>query len=334
MNNVGPWKAFAPDGVTPSTELSLSLDSSRPRPNSDPVAGRVSGTANALNHSLRRSFAALDLSNFDEFRLWVYSNRIADGAPARPFFLEMTLASATLALDDPANKWRRLLPVSQAGVWEPVRLSLSDLDAKIRGALTQMRLRCVSANTTFQCDVDDIIAVRDEMLADVDAALAAQLNNVLIIGGNAVPAIIHPGKGLLAPVQPYFSIINYNIVYSRERTESLRPRSDFTDTNYSLSPQSNAYELFYKVTAVAADRATQSQMLEFALRALPSRGEILVNGFPLPMESVVVPPFDNLGRLQTDNIALFYRISTRQETGTRDLTQPAKTIIIDGDLRA
>src|SRR5437870_4758452 len=89
MDNAGPWQAFAPDGVTPSVELSLAIEPPRPRPGADAFAGRVSGTVKALNHTLRRAFAALDLSQFDELRFWVYSDRQADGTPIRPFFLEM-----------------------------------------------------------------------------------------------------------------------------------------------------------------------------------------------------------------------------------------------------
>ncbi len=334
MQDAAPWKAFAPDGVTPSTELSLQVDTSRPRPNVDPASGRVSATGGALNHSLRRNLAGLDLRSFDALRVWLYSSRAADGTAAHPFFFELTLASAALGLDDPANTWRRYLPVSQVGVWEPVRLSLGDLDMAIRPAVTQIRFRCVSASPPFQCNLDDLIAVRDEMIADVDAALVAQLNNILALNGTAVPAVLHPAQGALNQNRPYFEITHYDIVYSPERTDAARPRGDFTGGGYRLRPPGNAYELYYQITAEADDRPSQSQMLEFALRTLAPRGELLVNGLPLPMESVVVPPFDPLGKLRTDTIPLFYRISTRQEAGAGGLVSPAKAIIIDGDLRS
>jgi hypothetical protein len=334
MDNAAPWNAFAPDGVTPSAELSLLIDTSRPRPQSAPQVGRVSGTDDALLHSLRRNLGGLDLTGFDELRLWVYGDRAADGTPANPFVLEMTLGSAALGLDDPANTWVRYLPVSRPGAWEPVRLTLGDLPATIRGAVTRMRLRCVSAARPFQWYVDDILAVREEMIADVDAALVARLHNRLTIGANTVPAVMQPANGALNQTAPFFKITHYDVVYSRERTSTTRPRGDFINDGYSLRPQANAYELYYQITAEADDRPAQSKMLEFALRALPPFGDLSVNGFLLPLESVVVPPFDQVGRLQTDTIPIFYKVSTRQEVGTPELVSGVRAVTIAGDLRA
>jgi hypothetical protein len=331
MDNAAPWSAFAPDGVTPSTEVSLTIDSSKPRPGADPTAGLVTATSNALNHRLRRNLGPLDLTKFSDLRFWVYSNRAADGTPNRPFFLEVRLASAAMALTDPGNTWQRYVPVSQTGVWEPVRVTLNDLPAAVRSAVSVIQLRCPAV--PFQCDVDDIIAVQDEMVADVDAALAAQLNNILVLGANPVPAVLHPANGTLTQARPYFEITNYDILWCRERTDSNRPRGDYTDAGYVMRPPSNAYELYYQVTAVADDRASQAQMLEFLLRTLPARGALVVNGAPLPMESIMVYPFDQLGGVRTDALPIFYRISTRQEVGTSDAVLPVKTPVVTGDLQ-
>src|SRR4051812_6401843 len=171
MNNAALWTALAPDGVTPSTELSLTVVNAPPRANADATTARVSATATSLNHTLRRTFTAVDLTSFDELRLWVYSNRPADGAPSRPLFLELRLASAALPFSAPGNTWRRLLPVSQAGVWEPLRFSIANLPAAIRSAVTDVQFRSVLDGASFQCYIDDLIAVLDHMIADVDAAL-------------------------------------------------------------------------------------------------------------------------------------------------------------------
>src|SRR5262249_13220806 len=113
-----------------------------------------------------------------------------------------------------------------------------------------------------------------------------------------------------------------------------RPRGDFTDRGYAIRPASNAYEIYYQITAVADDRQSQSQMLEFILHALTPRGEVFVNGDPLPMEMVIVVPVNQLGGARTDRIPLFYRILTRQEVGPSDLVSAAKTVIVDGDVRS
>lgn len=333
MENVALWRALAPDGVTPSTELSLRADSSRARPGTS-SAGLIAGTTNALNHTLRRNFAGLDLRGFDELRLWLYSDTAADGTPAHPFFLEMRMASAALALNDPGNKWQRYLPILQTQTWESVRLNIGDLAGAVRNAVTVMQLRCANASAAFACDISDIIAVRDAMIGDVDIALLALLNNKIVLNGAPVPAVLHQAEGPLGQGRPYFEITQYDLVFSRERTQTARPRGDFTDLGYSIRPPSNAYELYYQVTAVADDRATQTQMLEFMLRALPLRGELVVNNFPLPMETVEVEPEDQIGGFRTDSIPVFYRISTRQEVGAGELVLAARTVIVDGDLRA
>jgi hypothetical protein len=294
------------------------------------VSARITGSPNALNHTLRRSFAATDLTVFNELRLWLRGERAADGTPSRPFFLEMRLASAALALGAAGNTWQRYLPVSQANVWEPVRLSIADLPALIRGAMTVMQLRC--AATPFACNIDDILAVRDDFVTDVDQAMLAVLDRGLKLGGTPVPAVLHPANGVLGQARPYLEITNYDISYCGERTDANRPRVDYTDKGYTLGPTSNAYELYYEVKAVADDRASQAKMLDFTLRSLPARGGLLVNGVVLPMESISVYAFDQPGGVRTDAIPLFYKILVRQETGPSDIASPAKTLIIGGDI--
>lgn len=332
MDNSALWTALAPDGVTPSMELSLAIDSPQPSPPAIATSARITGTSNALNHTLRRTFAATDLTHFTELRLWLLGERPADGTPSRPFFLEIRMGSAALGLNAPGNTWQRYLPVSQAGVWEPVRVSIGDLPAAVRSAMTVMQLRCAAAPCA--CHIDEIIAVRDDIVTDVDQALLAILNQGLTLAGNAVAAVLHPANGVLGQARPYFEIANYDILFSRERTDSNRPRIDYTDKGYTIGPSSYAYELFYQVKAVADDRASQSQMLDFALRSLPARGRLLVNGVVLPMEAITVYAFDQPGGVRTEDIPLFYRISVRQETGPSDLAVPAQTLIIAGDIGA
>jgi hypothetical protein len=330
MASAGLWTALAPDGVTPSTELALAVDTTRARLPGDTSSAQVSATANALNHTLRRNLGPVDLGPFNEIRLWVNSDRPADGTVQRRFYLEMRLASAALALNDPNNKWQRYLPVSQVATWEPVRLTLGDLPAAVRGALTTIQFRCASP-TAFHCNIDRILAVRDAMISDVDDALRACLDGILSVNGAPIPAVVHPANGVLDQARPYIEILHYDAHYSRERTDSVPTRGDFTDQGYSVRPATNAYELYYQVTAVSDDRPTQSAMLEFILRTLPARGQLPVNGCPLPMEAVTVQPIDQIGGFRTDQIPLFYKISTRQEVGPATRVQPATTVILNAD---
>jgi hypothetical protein len=333
MDDAAPWHAFAADGVSPSTDLALTIDVSRPRFGVQTSSGRVSGSVGALNHTLRRTVLNLDLTKFNELRLWLYSDRPADGTPARPFFLELRLASATVAIGAPGNTWQRYFPISQTNTWESVRLSISDLPAAIRSAVNLIQLRCADATTSFRCNVDDVIAVLDEMIGDVDSALLASLNGILVINSHPVPAVLHPANGTLTQARPYIEVMQYDVVYSRERTQSTRPRADFTDQGYSLRPPSNAYELYYQITAVADDRNTQSQILEFILRTVTPRGALVVNGYPLPMDALSIDPEDQLAGVRA-GIPLFYKISTRQEVGVSDTVSAARVVIIDGDIGA
>jgi len=334
MTNSAAWQALAPDGVTPSTEISLKIDTTRVPPGNDPSSARISATTNALNHTLRRTLGPVDLTQFDEIRLWIKSDRAADSTALRRFYLEMRLASAALPLNAPNNQWQRYLPVPAIDDWEPVRLTLGDLPAAVRSGLTTIQLRCADASKAFNCNIDDIIAVRDAMIGDVDAALQASLNNILSVSGVKIPAVLHPANGVQSQARPYIEILQYDALYSRERTDSALPRGDFTDQGYSMRPPSNAYELYYQVTAVANDRPTQSAMLEFILRTLPQRGQLEVNGQALPRETVYVQPIDQIGGFRTDQIPLFYKISTRQEVGLSTLVQPTKTVIVNTDFQA
>lgn len=331
MDNAEPWRALAPDGVTPSTVLSLTVDRSRARPGAGSSA-RIVADTHALNHSCRRAFSnALDLTDFDELRLWLLGSRAADGTPARPFCLEVQLGSAALPPGASGNAWQRFLPVAQAGFWEPTRLSIAELPAAVRRAISVLEVRCVAPGIPFTCNVDDIVAVRDAMITDVDAALLAKLDRLLSINGAAVPAVLHPGSGVLVQQRPYFEITHYDIAYSRERTEAVRPRGDHSNRGYALRQPGNAYELYYQITANADDRLTQSTMLDFVLRRLPPRGEIIVNNYPLPIEAVNVEPANQIGGFRSDRLPLFYRISTRQDVGAGEFAVPARNVIVDTD---
>jgi hypothetical protein len=334
MTNSAAWKALAPDGVSASTEISLTIDPTRFPTSRDTSSGRISASTKALNHTLRRTLGPVDLTNFDEIRLWINSDRAADGTSSRRFYLEMRLASVAMPLNDPGNTWQRYLPVAEAGSWDSLRFSLGDLPAVVRNSLNTIQLRCSDSSAAFNCNLDDIIAVRDAMIGDVDTALQSQLNNVLVVGGARIPAVLHPANAPQNQARPYIEILQYDALYSLERTDSAQTRGDYNDQGYSVRPPSNAFELFYQITAVANDRPTQAAMLEFILGTLPARGQLSVSGYLLPMESIYVCPRDQLGGFRTDQIPFFYKISTRQEVGVGTRVRAARTVIVNADYRS
>ena len=184
----------------------------------------------------------------------------------RPFFAELRLGSATLAIDDPANPWHCRLPVS-ARQWL-VRLSIRDLDAAVRSAVSRVQLRCTDS-APFTCHLDEMNAVRDEMIGDVDAALVDRLGH-LTLNGKAAPAVLHPANGTLNQTRPYIEITHFDVVFAGERTPTTDVRMDFSSDGYSVRGPHVAYDLYYEIACVADDRV--SQRMSNVVRTLDRAG--------------------------------------------------------------
>lgn len=120
--------------------------------------------------------APLDLTPFEELRFWIRASAPASGAPARPFYLELLYLDAG---DLPGEEHRWFVPVSRAGVWEQRRVGIG---ADRRSAITRFRFRCLTT-LPFVCHVDELIAVREEMLADLEAALVRRLESDVALPG-------------------------------------------------------------------------------------------------------------------------------------------------------
>lgn len=285
MNQANQWSALAPDGVTPSVALSLSDDAAVARFGVDGTSGRISGSAAALHHTLRRTLPGLDLSDYDELRLWLRSDRVANGSPTQPFFLELWLGSDALPPEHAGNSWVRSLPVFQAEEWELVRLSLRDLPAAIRSAVTRLHLRCIEASQPFTCHLDDLLAVREAMIADVDEALWGSLHEQVSVEGTPIAAVLaHPG--LSEPEAPFIRVRHTGLRLARNRRQGGGQRSDFRGNTFALLPDAIGYDLFYEVTLHTSSRAEEVQLLEFLLDRFSPRSYLLVNGTLLPIEHI------------------------------------------------
>ncbi len=333
MDDATRWKALAPDGVTPSTELSITNDTTLVRFETDKKSGLITASVKAKNHLLRQNLpAALDLTGFDEIRLWLWSNRVANGSLAQPFFLEMRLASAAMGLQDPANGWMRSFQAPQAGEWQFVRLGLGDLPSPVRSAVNQLQLRCVDATTAFTCYLNDILAVHEEVIGDVDAALLEQLHQKASIAGTPVPAFLTHPENPPQAVIPSIRITQYDIQYSRERTTSVRARSDFTTTTFLERPMSIAYDLYYFIDVYADTRANKTQVMEFVLHTLSPSNVLIVNATEVPIEWVTIEPLDDTRKWRSDRELLYFKVATRQEVGIAEpVTPPYQAITVEVD---
>ena len=331
MNDASQWSAFGPDGATPSAELTIATDASHVRFGADARSMRVTASTATLDHRIVRTLPDVDLSNLDELRLSIWSNRAASG----PFFLEIRLASATMPLTDAGNTWQRYIPVSDVGAWELVRITLYDLPPTIRGAVNRLQLGVVDASTPFECYFDDLLAVRDEMITDVDAALLGALDKQLTLDGTVIPAVVYVAENPQAQALPYLRLTHYDIQLATERDLRTQVRTDFGANGFQLRPVSVAYDLYYEVDAFADTRAHQARMLEFVLRRLGPTGQVIANGIGLPVEWVPVDPLDVTGHLRNDRPLLHFRVKTRQEVGTpARATPPFNEIALSVDQKA
>lgn len=114
--------------------------------------------------------APLDLGEFDEIRFWVRADRRADGSSVRPFLFEF---SYTDAGDLPGEEHRFFVPVNGASRWEQRRIGI---ESDRRSAVTEFRFRCLTPIAS-RLDVSSLMAVREEMLLDLERALVDTLGS-------------------------------------------------------------------------------------------------------------------------------------------------------------
>jgi hypothetical protein len=122
--------------------------------------------------------APLNLEDYEELRFWVRSDTPATGEPPDTFYLEFTYTDAN---DAQGEEHRWFVPVNQAGVWEQRRIGIGN---DRRGAVNSLRFVCLN-DLPFVCHVDELLAVREEMLADVERALGDLLGGRLKLPGLA-----------------------------------------------------------------------------------------------------------------------------------------------------
>ena len=321
------WSALDP-GSAPSAELTVADDPLHSGYLPDEASVRVEASAAATDHFLTRSLGPLDLGDFDDLQLWFRASVPMDGSPARPIRLRLQLGSPALPVGAPGNDWHRYLPAPQADRWQFVRVSLDDLDPLVAGAVDEIRLTCVGTTSSWTAWLDDLLACRTEMIADVDAALIELLDGQLVLGGGPVPAQVHL-PGAASPAEPWLRVVHHRVSWSDARTTGQRPRTDYTDDGYRLRPESVAYDLDYRIEAATTDRTEQTQLLEFALEVLGPRRGLLVNGARLPLDRLPVP---SRHEEPTDVPGLHYRVAARHDRGTHQPVVPVLEPVYTDDL--
>jgi hypothetical protein len=329
MSSVAGWSLLEADGVTPSAELTLAIDASLATPGGDTRSAVLSASASALDHSFRRTLAApVDLGAFDELRLVVRADRIAQPGDERPFFLEMRLGSAALPVNAAGNSWHRRLPIARVNTWEVVRLSLDDLPAAVRNATSVFDLRVID-DEPFECRIDEVIAVRASMLADIETTLVARLHQQIDVDGGPVDAELAVAGEALSATRPAIFIVPYEVRHAPERSVGTGARCDFTVDGYRVRAPAEAYSADYILEARATTRASQSVIVDFLLNAMPPRGEIRVAGLPLAVEAAPSPVLEAQGlqNLSVPRQLLTYRVFAWQESGAMQVVRPTQTVV-------
>jgi hypothetical protein len=146
-------------------------------------AGSLQLTARAGAAGVTAGFTLpgpMDLSAFDELRLWTFASRAADGAPRSPFLLELSFQDAA---DTPGDVHRWLVPVNRRRTWEQHCFGIT---GDRRGQVTDLSLRCLT-DEPFQIRLDELLAVQEEPLADLEAALTRLLDGLPLPGVTGLP---------------------------------------------------------------------------------------------------------------------------------------------------
>jgi hypothetical protein len=120
--------------------------------------------------------APLDLSAFDELRFWVNADRRAEGTAEAPFWLELSYHDAG---DLPGEEHRWFVPVNTDGVWEQRRIGIG---ADRRTAIDRFRFTVLD-DRPLSILVDELLAVGEQMLRDLEEALVAHVGASLSVPG-------------------------------------------------------------------------------------------------------------------------------------------------------
>lgn len=328
LDQLANWAALQADGVTPSAAITLTQDNSSSTPSGDSRSVQINVGAGALAHRARCSLPAQNLNNFDELRLVLCSDR----ASGSTLFAELRLGSAALVIGAPGNTWHRRLPLAGANGWDLVRVSLDDLPGAMRGALTTIELLCLDDSRAFTLRVDEVLAVRPRMVADVEQGLLTRLHQQFVLGGNPVPALQAAAGGALPPQRPCLAVLPLQLRQAQERSTGQPQRCDQVVSGYRLRPAPLAWELGFAIEALANTRSEQSEMTDWLLAVIPAQGSLRVGGQSLSFEHTTTPlPLQELQPVQVPRQWLSCRAWAWQEVGAAILVRPTLDLVTQID---
>jgi hypothetical protein len=271
-----------------------------------PASNRFDAPDGALGATATATPAApLDLSGFDELRFWIRSSRPADGSSRARFFLEISFTDAN---DAPGETHAWLVPVNRADIWEQRRIGI---ESERRSAVAALRFRCLTADA-FTCNVDELLAVHEEMLADVEDALAATLGPVAAVVVEAPPVPTAAAAPAIV-VTPIGAMENQARSGAYLQRDSFRVRA--AQTVCSVRPSARAYACDYELTALGTDRAQQASIYEGILRRLTLDSGLRINGAYASV-SLLDPPHLR-HRTMGQQGPVYVRIDTRMEVAPR-----------------
>lgn len=318
------WQALQADGVTPSPALAIAEDLLSGTPSGDGRSLTLAFDTTALDHIARCTIPAVDLDGFDELRLVFRCDRSA----ASPQFLELRLGSAALPVGSPGNTWHRRVPVAGADRWDVVRFSLSDLPAAVRGALNVLQLQCIDAARSFEFRIDQALAVRQSMLADIEQALFARLHQQATLLGVPVPAELLVAGDPWPATTPCIAIVPLEVRHSPDRSVGSAQRCDFVATGYRIRQAPTAYEASFALEPVAGTRIEQAQLMDFLLHAVPPRGSLRVAANDLSMETQPPPALESTSHLApAPRQRLYCRVVAWLDGGAPSLVQPVEGLV-------
>ena len=319
MNNTATWSAFQPDGQSPSAEITIALDANEYELKDDHASLRFAISGAAAGHRIVRTFGtAQDLSAIPELRFWVRANRAT--APAS-YFLRLRLGSNALRAGAAGNTWVRNIPLSQANSWELVYISLDDLPANIRGAVTAIDFQCDPVDPAVTINIDSIMAVREELLTDIEAALVAAVNEKVVAPNDVkVPAVVHNPDGAV-PVAPQVRIYLTEMRVDESRNAQF-PRRDFSGQSFRLQLPATGYSLIYELEGIAAEPETRARIFDFLLAAFAPRNTLEVNAVAMPIEWQPRRPWRSLMALPERFRMRFLIRAWRSQGVTTPVTQP------------
>jgi hypothetical protein len=168
----------------------------------EPVGATTPGTCNRLSAPLGAAGATatytpagpVDLSVFDELRFWVKADQTAEGTSDAPFWLELSYHDVGDAVNE-EHRW--FVPVNAADTWEQRRVGI---ESDRRSAIDRFRFTVLD-DRSFSIDVDELLAVHELMLTDVEAALVDRIGTPAAIPSLvdvALTATTNPGSSTVS----------------------------------------------------------------------------------------------------------------------------------------